>query len=83
MAKHKSWGKRCPECNVKFGEYHNRDCPDFEMGYYRTYHPEFGADVYQPMVKDNPATKFIEPYVTEKEAKAFLEGVQYARSTSS
>jgi hypothetical protein len=38
-----------------------------------TYHPEFGGMVYQP---DHPSIKkFIEPYKTEDEAKAFLEGL--------
>ena len=45
----------------------------------KTYHPEYGAHVYQPRV-DGESHKFgmwIEPFVTEKEAKAFLLGVSH------
>lgn len=41
----------------------------------KCYHPEYGGYVYQPRVKEIDA--FIEPYVTEKEAKAFLNGVKH------
>ena len=45
----------------------------------KVYHPEYGAHVYQPRV-DGESHKFgmwIEPFVTEKEAKAFLLGVSH------
>lgn len=38
------------------------------------YHPEYGGDVYQPRVPGYK--KFIEPYVTAKEARAYLRGVK-------
>jgi hypothetical protein len=45
----------------------------------KTYHPEYGGHVYQPRV-DGESHNFgfwIEPFVTEKEAKAFLRGVSH------
>ena len=38
----------------------------------KTYHPEYGGYVYQPRI--HGYDKFIEPFVTEKEASAFLDG---------
>ncbi len=44
------------------------------MDYKKTYHPEFGGYVYQPNVPQ--ITKWVEPFVTEKEAQAFIKGCQ-------
>ena len=54
---------------------YNNYLPD-DMGIYRTFHPEFGRDVYQPAVDGEE--RFIEPYTTEKEAYAYLKGYQFA-----
>ena len=43
-----------------------------------THHPEFGSSVFQPRVAG--FDKFIEPYVYEREAWAFLDGVSYAKA---
>lgn len=43
----------------------------------RPYHPEYGNYVYQPEYPG--VTLWMEPYVTEKEAQAFIEGLELGR----
>ena len=49
--------------------------------YYReTFMPEFGHNVWQPMVFGDGLSS-PEPYVTKSQCLAFLRGVEYGRST--
>lgn len=53
----------------------------YRKGYYykSNYMKEFGSNVWQPLVTIGPTTFLTpEPFVTEKEAIAFLQGVIYA-----
>ena len=44
----------------------------------KTYHPEYGGYVFQPKPPEWP-DKWAEPYVTEREARAFMDGYNYAQ----
>lgn len=44
--------------------------------YRRTYHHEYGGYVFQPEIGPLPMMAFVEPFVEEKEAKAYVEGAK-------
>jgi hypothetical protein len=48
-----------------------------ELTYDKCYHSEFGGYVYQIR---NYRGFWLEPFVTEREAKAFIKGVKYAET---
>ena len=51
----------------------------YRPGYYykESYMKEFGGNVWQPLVTVNAGYFQPEPYVTEGEVKAFLQGAKY------
>ena len=51
---------------------------DEQMTYEKCFHSEYGGYVYQ--IKGY--REWVEPFVTEKEAQAFLQGVAYAEKES-
>jgi hypothetical protein len=46
----------------------------------KVFHPEFGRDVYQPVIDGRAMwASFIEPYAKKAEAQAFIKGYERAQ----